>query len=352
MIFMNKKVLLLEFNNWHDECLFSACSFLKAHGCEFSLVLNEKLKSRVGKELYGSANVHFLPFNGLGRMLKSFRRIKRLLKEGGYTHLYLNTAQGSVVLKFFLSGIPSRVKVIGVIHDVAKLNSSVGQRIITRRIDHYLLLNDILLGSYNKRCRKPVSVLYSIDVPAYKTVDIVKPEGEVWIAIPGDFSFVRRDYGSIFFPGAVYNKNVKFIILSNSRKSDGKEILARIKEYSLAGNVITFDSFVDSSLFYSYIKKCDYIMPLVHPSKETYVKYLTDKISGTYNIAFAYRKIMLCPKEMSAYEDFSDTSLFYDESSVCGFINSLLPSPDNSRFYKLAKWGSAARYNAASKAIN
>ena len=53
-------------------------------------------------------------------------------------------------------------------------------------------------------------------------------------------------------------------------------------------------------------------MPLVHPSKPQFRKYLTEKISGTYNLAFAYKKPMLCPEDMAVYEDFKDTSVFYN----------------------------------------
>ena len=344
---MEKKVLVVEFNNWHDECLYTACSFLRAEGCSFSLVLNEKLEKRVGKEIYGDEEPVFLPFKGLGNMFSSFRKIRRMLKDGGYTHLYLNTAQGSVAWKFFLYGISSGIKVSGVIHNIAKLDGSFGQRVITRRIDHYVLLNDILLDSYRKRCKKPVSVLYPVDYPEYASVAVDKPDNEVWIAVPGEMSLMRRDYNSIIYPGAVYDRNVKFIFLCNSHRSDGEELLARIGEYSLNGNMVTFDKFVDNAVFFSYIKKCDYIMPLVCPSKEVYAKYLTDKISGTYNIAFAYRKVMLCPKEMAVYEDFSDTSLFYDETAVCDFVNSLKPMPDAQAFYKLKKWGREYRYESA-----
>ena len=62
-------------------------------------------------------------------------------------------------------------------------------------------------------------------------------------------------------------------------------------------------------------------MPLVHPSKPQFRKYLTEKISGTYNLAFAYKKPMLCPEDMAVYEDFKDTSVFYNLNNFADFIN-------------------------------
>ena len=349
---MGKKVLLVEFNNWHDECLFTACSFLKAQGCEYSLVLNSRLKGRVGKEIYGDAPVLFLSFDGLRNLISSFNKIRGMLKREGYTHLYLNTAQGSVAWKFFLSPIPRRIKVVGVIHNIAKLKGSFGQHLITRRIDRYLLLSDMLLEAYKESCKKPVTVFYPIDYPSYGSVEIAKPSGELWIAVPGEMSYMRRDYDAIINSASAYGKNVKFIFLCNSHKADGDSIVSRIREYDLAGNVILFDSFVDNTTFYSYIRECDYIMPLVHPSKEKYAKYVIEKISGTYNIAFAYKKIMLCPSEMAAYSDFSDTSLFYDERDLCGFVNSLSAVADTSTFYRLEKWERKARYSVAREILD
>lgn len=345
---MKKKVLLVEFNNWHDECLHTACLFFKSQGCECSLVLNSRLESRVGKDMCGDIPVTYFSFDGFKNLFGSFLQIGRMLRSEGYTHLYLNTAQGSVAWKFFLiMAVPRRIKVVGVIHNVAKLDGSLGQRVITRRMDQYILLSDILVDAYKRRCNKPVSVFYPIDYPLYGDTCIEKPAGELWIGIPGEMSYKRRDYDAIINESAKYGENVKFIFLCNCKKGDGKAIVSRIERFGLADNVILFDSFVDNATFYSYIRLCDYIMPLVHPSKDLYAKYLVEKISGTYNIAFAYRKVMLCPSEMAAYEDFSDTSVFYEEQDLCGFINSLSLIKDTTAFYKLEKWNRGTRYASA-----
>lgn len=83
-------------------------------------------------------------------------------------------------------------------------------------------------------------------------------------------------------------------------------------------------------------------MPLVHPSKPQFRKYLTEKISGTYNLAFAYKKPMLCPEDMAVYEDFKDTSVFYNLNNFADFINNLSVA-DTTNLYKLVKWNEDAQ---------
>ncbi|MBR3977783.1 MAG: hypothetical protein IKJ95_08170 [Bacteroidaceae bacterium] len=340
-----KKVMLVEFNNWHDECIFSAYSFLRWAGCKVTLVLNEKLRNRIPADVYSDAQgIIFLPFGSLRHSVSSFRKIRRMLKSEGFTHLFLNTAQGSVAWKFFLLPLRRSVKIAGTIHNIAKLKGSLGQKFITHRIDKYVLLSDVLVEGYRKVCSKPVSVLYPIDYPKYNKVNIEKPADEVWIAVPGEISLKRRDYYSIVSSSAKYDRRVKFLFLCNSNRADGSEVMAHARECGVEQNIMSFNSYVSNEEFYSYIELCDYVMPLVHPSKSAYAKYLTEKISGTYNLAFAYRKPMICPEAMSAYEDFADTSLFYKESELCAFVNSLASAPQAGRFYKLAKWDAEERY--------
>lgn len=340
-----RKVLLVEFNNWHDECIFPMYSFLISAGCKVSLVLNEKLKKRIPLSVYERAeSITFLPFHSLWCSIDSFCKIRRMLDSEGFTHLFLNTAQGSVAWKFFLMPVPRRIKVAGIIHNVAKLKSSFAQKFITRRIDKYILLSDILMGAYKSVCNKPVSVLYPIDYPDYGKVGIEKPAGEVWIAVPGEISLKRRDYFSIINMNAKYDRRVKFLFLCNRNRADGCEVMDCVRKCGVEQNVVSFDGYVSNELFYSYLDLCDYVMPLVHPSKDVYAKYLTEKISGTYNLAFAYRKPMLCPNEMSAIDDFYDTSLFYDEADICAFINTLPLAPVANRFYRNDKWSAESRY--------
>lgn len=331
------KVLLVEFYTWHDECLYTTCQLLKQSGVEVSLVLNEKIKERTESLLNKVvAHLSYFPFKkGIKGYFALFKLYLYAIR-GGFTHVYFNTAGGSEAWKFFLLPLPKHIKTIGTLHNIAKLTKSIGQKLITSKIDGYILLSDILLKQYQSNCQLPVASVYPIIYPETITSEIEKPEGEIWLAIPGAVSLKRRDYLSLFSSQS-YNKHIKFIILGNRHKADGDIVYEKVKALRMESNFIFFEDYVSDRVFYGYIKKCDYLMPLVHPHEDVYSKYVSEKISGTYNLAFAYRKPMLCPQEMSVYEDFKDSSLFYDSSNIAEFVNSLTSSVDN-QFYCHAKW--------------
>ena len=336
------KVLIVEFYCWHDECLYTTCQLLKRRNAEVVLALNEDIRART-EAVFKSVvdDVRYFPFRKGMKGLTALWHLYRCLVNDGFTHVYFNTASGSEALKFFMFPIPRRVKVVGTLHNVAKLAGSFGQKLITRRVDGYVLLNDILKERYEKLCTVPVSVLYPIIYLKVKINELVKPEGEIWIAIPGAVALSRRDYLSLIPDSSAvnqYKKCVKFIILGNRRKADGDVVYSKVCGAGVQENFVFFDKFVPDEEFYAYVQMCDYLMPLVHPEKEGYAKYLTDKISGTYNMAFAYGKPMLCSDKMSVYEDFKDSSHFYSLDNFVGFINELSPVADVSRFYKLNKW--------------
>ncbi|MBQ8737437.1 MAG: hypothetical protein IJY78_06405 [Bacteroidaceae bacterium] len=340
--------MIIEFSSWHDECLYTICSLMKSEGTNVTLALNEDLAKKVGDSLNDvSDKIIYYPFKkGIKGFISTLKLYHDIIKEG-YTHLYFNSAQGSVQWKFFILPIPKRIKTIGTLHNIIKLKNSIGQKIITRRMDGYVLLNDILTKKYKEFCNIPTISIYPIIYPELPLKNIHnKKVGEIWIVIPGAVSIKRRDYFSLFKPGTRYAPNIKFIILGNKNKEDGNKIFKHVNDCGMTDNFIFFDKFIPNDVFYSYIQECDYIMPLIHPHIPIYNKYVTEKISGTYNLAIAYKKIMLCPIEMNNFEDFTDTSLFYPADMMAEFINDL-PNKTISHndYYKLDKWNKNNQQN-------
>jgi hypothetical protein len=338
--YMIRKVLISEFSAWHDECLYSTCLLLKSEGYHVVVALNEDLRNRIEDSLNEvSDEIIYYPFKKGLKGGIALLRFWRFVLNGGFTHLYLNSAQGSVAWKFFLLPIPHRIKIIGTLHNIKKLSSSFGQKIITRRIDGYVLLSDLLTKRYQEVCNnKPSVAVYPVYYPKFNTHKLLKNEGEVWIVIPGAVSFSRRDYLALLPPDVSYNSHIKFVILGNKNKADGNVVYEKVSQAGLLHNFVFFDGFVPEEEFYSYVLQCDYIMPLIHPNHGEYGKYVTEKISGTYNLATAYRKIMLCPQEMNTYEDFQDSSLFYSINDIQTFVNSLKPTNNSENFYQHPKW--------------
>lgn len=335
------KILIVEFYTWHDECLLTTCKLLEDNGIEVSLALNQDLEERTAPVLTGvaSGGIRYFPFRKGVRGYAALFQLHQHIRKGRFTHVYLNTASGSEAWKFFILPLPKQVKAVGTLHNIVKLSSSIGQKIITRSLHGYVLLSDILQPFYRQCCTLPSVSVYPIIHPHLEQQDIRKNDGEIWIAIPGAVALSRRDYITLVEAGkrTPYAPHIKFIILGNICKADGHEVRGAIKAAGMESNFVFFDRYVAGNLFYSYIQKSDYLMPLVHPSKKEYAKYLSEKISGTYNQAYAYKKPMLCPEEMSVHEDFKDSSLFYDINRLAEYVNNLQP-PLGSSFFHLPKW--------------
>lgn len=339
-----KRFLIVEFGSWHDECLFSMCMLMKKCGWHVTLVANSKLQGRVSATLKTVTDeMLFFPFGSDWKGIRALWKFYRYLLKQGNLHMHVNTAQGSLAWKFFLLPLPKRINVTGTMHNIAKLGGSTGQRIITRQMDGYLLLNDILVDAYKKHSDKPFGVVYPIFYPkdVLKTSQsIKKPDDEVWITIPGAISYGRRNYNQLLPPDGVnYGKQIKFILLGNIHKADGMKLKEEIMKRRLEENFVLFDAFVPDDVFYAYVEQSDYVLPLISPEIPIYNKYLTEKISGTYNLSIAYRKPMLCPMEMAGIEDFKDTALFYDKSTFFEYINALVPgNPLATALFQSPKW--------------
>ena len=133
--------------------------------------------------------------------------------------------------------------------------------------------------------------------------------------------------------------NLKIILLGKMdlEKTDTKSFLSQVKEMGLENYFMTFDCFIDNSVFHEYIKKSDYIMAPVSLGEQNYLEY---KITGAYNLAFAYKKPLICPEELSIIPDLNATSHFYKNAGVLSQLLKNINSGTLSRkkIYDDSKW--------------
>lgn len=334
-----KKVVIAELNPYHDECIYSQCLMLRQMDVEVIVVANCSAEQRIRKSLEGVADkLIFMPFGSGWKGIKAMLSFYHMVRSMGKIYLHFNTAQGNVAWRLFLLPFPKRISITGAIHNVPKLKKSFGQKIITRQIKRYMLLSDLLMPKYINLCDKPAVAVYPIFYPPIETKAIAKPKDEIWIAIPGAVSYSRRDYDALLIGDIEYPKNIKFVLLGNINRADGDIVLEKIRKSGKEKNFTIFNEYVPDDEFYAFAKACDFMMPLVHPSNPKYEKYVRDKISGTYDLAIAYRKPMLCPKEMQQYEDFADTAIFYDRNDLSSFFKYLSGANIECKLYTLEKW--------------
>lgn len=336
-----KKIALVEMGGSHDECLYAQIRYLKAAGHHVTLICNSSLKPNVDY-FDGLDTVHFIELRSGLKQWIDLRIIRKILKQGKFERIVFNTAQGNVLKNLFLLPKSKGVKRFGIIHNLRKLQNSHSQKVITRNLDGYFVLNDYLIDQVDSEIKESVNLhpLYTVFYPDYPAKELEKSANEIWICIPGQVELSRRDYDSLFdsIKNFGIQDHIKLLFLGRCEHADGNGsyIKKRIKSLGIEKNVVLWDSFIETDEFYGMLKASDYILPLIHSAHDSYSLY-EYQISGSFNLAFGFKKPLLMENSFSEYNDFKNTSKFYDTSSLMEVINGL-KGTDKNDFYSDEKW--------------
>ena len=290
-----KKVAILEIGGSHDECLLSQFFALKSIGIETYFISSNPLWDR-NTQLKNVVD-HFIPFEMEKKGLKDFLKIRKLnrffVKENISTIIF-NTAQGAHVRNFSLTA-SKKVEFIGIIHTINKFKKSFTQKIIHRKIKKYFVLNDYLLSQISPPSGIEVRSFYPLRFPHFEK-EISKSQNECWVIIIGGVEFRRKDLlGSIELMDKILEYKTRFVFLgkSDSMHPDVVSFKNALHQGSLNNKVLLFESFVDEKTYDAYLKKADFIWPMVHPETPSADEYFKNQISGAMNISFAYKIPML-----------------------------------------------------------
>lgn len=331
------KIALIELSESHEECLYSQVQFIGLNNPNVHLYLNPKVALQV--EGYGLDKKQIFETQFDGGFFKRWSYAFYLAKTlGKYDRLVFNTASSSKLLRnlLILLNFYSVVS-IGVLHNTKKLGSSFTQRLVSTKIKKYLVLSDHLTNPPNLKKGIRLQSFYPIYFPDYNDF-LEKPEDETWLVIPGSIDFKRRDYLRLL--DSLYDRPVisklKIILLGrlNDSFEDGRGLLEAISKRKLNHYFVTFESFVANKTFHSYVGKADFIMPLLALNDD----YLNYKISGSFNMAFAYKKYMLTHKFYGSLPDLSENSVFYDESNLYDQLCNLKTVSVTKHIYQNEKW--------------
>ena len=315
------KIALVEINNFHDECLYSHILFLKSDKHHVTLICNEKLKSRVSN--FPADEIVCLDQGSRIKKYKNWFLIRKIILKQKISKVILNTAEKNIY-KLLMLPFPASVEFIGAVHNVQKIKNSKKQRLIVSKLDKVLTLGKFIFRNLKEEglIHKKANYYYPIFFEEYPQV-IHKPEDEIWITVPGIIDFKKRDNKRIH--DCHIPKNVKIIMLGRPVDEEAVEFLKQLKNHPTADQFITFDEFISPELFHSYIKASDYILPLIHENTESFSDYLRYKISGSYNLAFAYKIPLLLDESMREIEDFEGNTIFYQPEKLCGLFKELKP---------------------------
>ncbi|MCO5250651.1 MAG: hypothetical protein M9949_04430 [Candidatus Kapabacteria bacterium] len=322
-----KKAVLCEFGESHDDIFFAQFEFLKQSGYETFFIGNSIFSDRL-KRYSNIDHEHYLEF-GKGK-ISDFRQIRetwRIIKQNDINNIILNTIGGTPVRNFCLFPFGNR-NVAGIIHNAGNLTSRsfTYNRIIKPKIKKIFALNKYIWENVKTDAKLNKSWIYPISYPDF-TPNIIKPNDEFWVVVPGLVESDRRDYFHLLdsLIAKRLPENVKLVLLGKSQHSKGcgAEIRKIIDENNLQKNIIMFNDFVDWDTFRSYVTNADLLATLIHPEYANFANYSTNKISGTYLLSFGHQIPLLSHEHFMTYDDIKTSSLFYNQRNLAETIDFL-----------------------------
>lgn len=338
------KCAIIELSTAHFECVYSPVLFLKLGGHTVELCCSTAAGLQINNLKEQLSTVLFdLHHRSTLKRWKELFRLRRYLIENRFDVILLNTAQGKAARNLVCLLLPKRIRIVGILHDTAKFSRSFTQRLIHQHIAHYFLLNDYLLASVPSQFTARSSSMYSIFFPKFSQLPILKPEGEIWVLIPGQLEYKRRDYlGLLEVLKLLPELTIKFILAGNAYhpQGDGPDFEQRIRSAHLEERFKLFKSFIADNHLHQYAIQCDAVMPLIHSNYPSFSQYQKHQITGAFNLAFAYQKPLLCDAGFQGYQDFDENAIFYNLDQLSDILQNIqnLIHQGNKRSYQQEKW--------------
>lgn len=345
---MDLKTALIEIGGSHEECLLTQMMALRSAGHRLTLICTPEIKAR---------NPHFeryveaiLVVGFTGKAWQDFRLmsgINRFLKEEGFAKAVINTAQGGHIRNLCLTA-PRQVEFTGIIHTARKFQGSFTQKLISRKIKKYLVLSDFLLEKVTAPKGVRIESFYPLEYERFG-LRLDKPSGETWITIPGGVESRRKDLqGFLEMLGSLPRTGLKFIFLGKSDRSkpETADFMQQIEAQGRTEQLVFFDDFIAPDRFDAYITHTDLLWPLIHPGTRSAEQYISNQISGSFNLAYGYRIPLLIHEAYRDIEDLRLASFFYDPADFAATLREAI-SGRNAQAAAIAsvgKWQQAYRF--------
>ncbi len=215
--------------------------------------------------------------------------------------------------------LAGRFDIYGIVHGLNRFGSS-WLKLTSWKVKGFFVLNDHLVER-SRHLNFRIQSMYPVFFPQFPEREVSKPEGKLWICIPGQLEYKRRNYLGLLDELATgdLNEDVQFILLGRSshRHGDGADFRSRIEDRK--DRFMLFDSFIPDDLFHSIVKKCDLVMPLMGGK----ARYSTEAITGSVNLAFAYKIPLIMEEEFMEIEDFKRCGIDYSKGTLVTILNKL-----------------------------
>ncbi|HEY0271626.1 MAG TPA: hypothetical protein VGC22_00520 [Chitinophaga sp.] len=322
-------IALLELGGSHTECLYAQVLFLQQQGYAVHIICNAHLWPDLA-EIPGLAGrqLHAVESN-VANHLAIWWRVRAYLRRCGIDTVVVNTAENSAVRDLTLLPLPVR-RWAGIVHNGRKFSQGFTlRRIILRKIRRCFVLNDTLLQHVHPPAGIRLGCFYPVFFPPLPPAPLEKPAGEVWICVPGTVMPSRRDYNSLLAQVAAQGlpTHLKLIFLGKFNAARYPELAARLQSLARPGQVVTFGEAVPEPLFRAYLAQSDVILPLLHPGVHLFEQYIRTRISGAYNLAFAWKIPLLMERSFGQWEDFARHAVLYGVHDLLETLVALANDP-------------------------
>lgn len=316
-----KKTVWIDFSPLQIDVLIAQL-YLAKDRFELHVISTEEVIQGLPKDLVVKS-VTVLPKDSKAKAIwTAFKQLKTIDAD----YVVMNDGQGQSVKWLSLFSLFLRTEFIGVHHNADKfIFGSLTQSLINLKIKKYFVLADYVIKNLTGKVSDKFKFSsFYINMTDYKLKRNENP-AELKIAIPGFVEFHRRDYLDLIQtltsgPEKLAG-NIKFVILGNAGKKDGKDLIEKVKASGLEKNFSFYDHFVPQTEVYSQIDSSDLLMTLIGPKNQYFDLYKKYKISGTYSLSIMIEKPLLLHKVYSDETEFNDWSLFYDESNLVQKLN-------------------------------
>lgn len=310
---MQVKVAIVEVGDSHDECILSQLIALKKSGAWIAFCSSKELfqkNSEFVKYIDDFYEVTF-PKTMLGDFM-AMLKLNQWFQKTGVKKVIANTAQGGHIRNLCLTA-SKKIQFYGIVHTIKLLNESFTQRLISKKIKTYFVLNDELQKRIASQKGIEIHTFYPLSYPHFKQTKNKSPN-EIWIGIVGGVENRRKDLAGFLKMAQQTPENVHFYFLgkSNLDLSEVQIFIQQIKDYQLSKRVHYFIDFLQEQDFNAYLNGLDGIFPLVHPNTESAKEYFSRQISGAINLAFSYKIPMMIHESYSYWEDFQSGVIFYN----------------------------------------
>ncbi len=286
-----ENVAVIEIGGSHDECLLSQFFALKQRGCRVCFIGTEAIWLR-NTSFHALVDV-FIPVKLAQGALADFltmRRLNSYFQVHNIRKVILNTAQGGHVRNLCLTAKKS-TEFIGIIHTLRKFNGSFTQKVISKKIKKYLVLNDYFLTQIQPAEGQKISAFYPLRFPSFD-ISPSDNKSSKQITIIGGVENRRKDLvGSVGLMKQLEDLDLHFVFLGKSDPNNEgvQQFKETLRENGLLDHVTMYDHFVDEKEFDRVVKQSDFIWPLVHPETESAVEYFRNQIPGALNVALGYK---------------------------------------------------------------